>query len=146
MYSDVVKYVQTCDKCQRAKRFVHARLAPLINLPVKEVFGRVHLDILGPLKATKDKKKYVLLMVDAASRWVEGASLSDQTATTVARASYENFITRYSALRSIVSDRGSNFMSQVIKELCTLFNISNIQRRHHITHSQILKLNGQFNP
>ena len=123
MYSDVVKYVQTCDKCQRAKRFVHARPAPLMNLPVEEVFGRVHLDILGPLKATKDKKKYVLLMVDAASRWVEGASLTDQTATTVARAFYENFITRYSAPRSIVSDRGSNVMSQVIKELCTLFNI-----------------------
>ena len=124
MYSDVVQYVQTCDKCQRAKRFVHARPASLINLAAEEAFSRAHLDILGPLMATKDKKKYVLLMVHAANHWVKGASLSDQTATTVALAFYMNFITRYSA------------HVEVVKEHCTLF---------YIRHSKITPYNPQSN-
>ena len=127
MYNDVNIYVKTCDPCQRGKRIFHSKRAPLHSLKIEGVFERVHLDILGPLKQTKDKARYVLIIVDSFSGWMEAPVLVDQSAMTVAKTFYNEFITRYGAPRSIVTDRGSNFMSQLVQELCKLFDI----KRHH---------------
>ena len=47
----------------------------------------------------------------------------DQTAKTVARALYKWFITVFGAPAKLLSDRGANFTSRLVEELCSMFGI-----------------------
>ena len=64
--------------------------------------------------------------------------MKDQTAKTVARVLYEQFITVFGAPAKLLSDRGANFTSRLVEELCSAFGI---QKCH--TTSYHAQCNGQ---
>lgn len=97
-------------------------------LPIAKRFERWHIDILGPLFKTKEGGfEYILLCVDAGTRWVEAFPLKSQTAVETARVLYKEIFTRYGAPKVLFSDRGRNFMSKLVNALCELFDI----KQHH---------------
>ena len=49
--------------------------------------------------------------------------MKDQTAKTVARVPYEQFITIFGVPAKLLSDRGANFTSRLVEELCSMFGI-----------------------
>ena len=75
------------------------------------------MDILSGLPTTKTKYKHILVLVDSYSEWVELFPLRTQEATEVAAVLFREIISRYGAPRSILSDRGKNFMSNLVKDL-----------------------------
>ena len=96
-------------------------------MPVEaHCFARLHMDILGPLPQATDGSKYILLVVDSLSKWPEAFSIPNQEATTIAKTLYREIFTRYGAIKSIVSDRGRNFMSKLVTTLCELFKTKRI--------------------
>ena len=120
MYRDTRDYQMSCLRCQRAKQPRQKRV-PLHSLPVAGLFHRFHMDFIGPLKTAADGSKYILLIVDSFSRWPEAFPLPASDATTVARVLYREIFTRYGAPRSLVSDRGPQFMSSLVNALCAIF-------------------------
>ena len=124
MYDQIGKYVQSCELCQQVKRPVHAKPPPLQPLPVADLFGRWHIDILSGLPTTKDKYKHILVVVDSYSKWIEAHPLRTQEATEVAAVLYREVITRYGAPRTLVSDRSQTFMSKLTAAMCELFQIT----------------------
>ena len=124
MYDQIGKYVQSCELCQQVKRPVHAKPPPLQPLPVADLFGRWHIDILSGLPTTKDKYKHILVVVDSYSKWMEAHPLRTQEATEVAAVLYREVITRYGAPRTLVSDRSQTFMSKLTAAMCELFQIT----------------------
>lgn len=52
--------------------------------------------------------------------------VKDQSALTVATALYDNVITRYGPPTSLLSDRGTAFLSKVVEQLCKRFNIKRV--------------------
>ena len=127
MYTDIETYVKSCEECQKAKRDVHGKKAPLQPMPVEDVFSRLHMDILGPITTTKEGYKYILLIMDSFSKWPEAFPLKSQEATEIADVLYRDIFTRYGAPKTIISDRGKNFMSKLISALCEIFQVT----RHH---------------
>ena len=123
MYENIRQYVKTCEVCQQSKRAFNAKPPPLHPQPVDDVFGRWQMDILSGLPTTKDKYKHILVLVDSYSKWVELFPLRTQEATEVASVLFREIISRYGAPRSILSDRGKNFMSNLVKALSELFEI-----------------------
>ena len=123
MYEDVRKYVKTCEICQQSKRAFGAKPPPLQPQAVDDVFSRWHMDILSGLPTTKEKYKHVLLVVDSYSKWCECFPLRTQEATEVAAVLFREIISRYGAPRVLISDRGKNFMSNLVKALSELFEI-----------------------
>ena len=111
MFRDCQPYIQSCEECQRVKRDVHGKPPPLQPLPVADLFQRWHIDILGGLPTTKDKYKYVLLVVDSYSKWSEAFPLRTQEATEVAAVLFKEVICRYGAPNVLVSDRGQQFLA-----------------------------------
>ena len=126
MSQKVLEYTTSCDTCQRVKQNSHKK-APLHPMPLVKHFERVHMDILGPLPQAEDKSKYVLLIVDSFSKWPEAFPLKDQEAVTIAKTLYKEIFTRYGAIKTLISDRGANFMSKIVQSLCNLFQI---KRQH----------------
>ena len=64
------EFQKSCDKCQRASHY-HPPKQPLHPLPVPNLFERLHLDYLGPLRTSSCGKKWILLVIDAFSGWTE---------------------------------------------------------------------------
>jgi len=127
MYQEIKAYVVSCDNCQRSKIDRHQHPPPLHPLPVEEPMSRVHMDILGPLPKTKDGHQYILLVIDSFTKWPEAFPLKTQSAHEIANVLYHEVFCRYGAPRSLVSDRGKNFMSKLVSALCELLNI----KRYH---------------
>ncbi len=127
MYADINTYISTCDQCQKAKRPMHQKPAPLVPMPIVPIFERWHMDILGPLTPSQpDKFKYVLLLVDSFTRWSECFPLKTKEAKEVAHVLFTHIFTRYGAPNSLVSDKGQEFMAKIVKSLCELFKVKRI--------------------
>ena len=137
MYSDIFNFVKSCDRCQRAKRNNAAVPPPLHPLPVVSIFGRLHMDIIGPLCKSSEGHQYILVVVDSQSRWVEAWPLKTQTATEIARLLHDEIFCRFGPAIEIISDRGRNFLSKLVQAICELYQVT-----RHSTSSYRPQANG----
>lgn len=148
MFADVKIYIQSCEACQQNKRHFHAKPAPLNPLPPVDVFHRWHVDILGPFKKANSFQgagfQYVLVVVDSFSKWCEAFAMQTMEAVEVAQLLYQNIFCRFGAPHTLVSDRGSNFMSKLVKELCKIFEVTKVATSsyHPQTNSTVERLNS----
>ena len=67
--------------------------------------------------------KNVLVMTDHFTRYTMVVVTKDQTAKTVTEVFYEHFIAVFGAPAKLLSDRGANFTSALVEELCAAFSI-----------------------
>jgi transposase InsO family protein len=144
LYRDVVNHVTTCVKCQKCKRYVHARRAPLAPLPcTDEPFQRLHIDFLKMSESTSGYK-YILLIVDSFSRWPEAFPTRSQDATIVADILYSQIFCRYGCARILVSDQGQSFLSHLVAELCKKFHVTRAVTSpyHPATNSSTERMNS----
>ena len=84
---------------------------------------RVHVDLFGPL-ISDCGKKYVLVMTDAFSKYVELVAIPDKQALTVSTAIFNRWICRFGCPIRIVSDGGKEFINSLACELWTLMGIA----------------------
>ena len=98
--------------------------APLQPIYTGEPFERVAMDIVGPLPRTSRGNRYTLTVVDHFAKHAEAYPLADQEDPTVARAFLYEFVSRYGVPYLIHTDQGTNFESNLFKEICKLLRIS----------------------
>lgn len=123
--AQVRNYILSCPNCSTRKGKGHIKKAPLHPMPVpSQPFERLAVDCLGPFPETHRKNKYIVVFVDHLTKWVESFATPDIQATTIARFLFDEIICRHSTPKSLHSDRGSNFLSNIVKELCKLLQIS----------------------
>ena len=98
-------------------------------MPIPEQpFQAVSTDILGPFKPSKQTgNKYVLVFICYLTKYVELIPLSDIKAVTVANAFINNVICRHGTCDFLHSDRGTNYLSHIVRETCNLLNIKKTQ-------------------
>ena len=84
---------------------------------------RVALDILGPLPTSVRGNKYILIVGDYFTKWVEAFPLENQKAETVAEVFVREFVSRFGVLLQLHSDQGRNFESVLFSEMCRLLGI-----------------------
>ena len=126
MYREILEYVKSCDTCQKIKRHPHFKPAPLTSLPITQPFDRLHVDILGPLHQAADKSQYLLICVDAFTKWPLAFPLQTQDSKSIVDTLYKEVFTVYGFPRTIVSDRGAPFLSKLVASVCEFCKISRI--------------------
>lgn len=67
---------------------------------------RVHMDILGPLPITKNRNKYISMVIDQFTKWLECYPLPNQGAEAIAKIFVDNFIARFECPLEIHTDQG----------------------------------------
>jgi Integrase zinc binding domain/Integrase core domain len=129
MYTFLRQHVVTCQTCQQAKRPTGRGKTPLTSLPVPPPLTRWHMDFHGPL-APSDGKRYILVLIDTTSMWVELIPVADMTAQTVVGALYDNVIARFGVPKglSVLTDNGSAFIAQLSSSVKYL-ELNSISRR-----------------
>ena len=123
MRRDVFKYVQTSRDCQQFKYNNSPVPAPMQLHTIIQPWYTIGVDIMGPFPPTSRQKKYLLVVVDYFTRWVELFPLRRTTATDIVNILINEIICRYGALSYILSDNRPQFVSQLFNELCTLLGI-----------------------
>ena len=99
---------------------------------------RLSMDILGPLPVTSRNNKYILVVTDHFTKWVEVFPVQDQSAITCATIVLNEVISRFGCPYDIHTDQGRNFESEIFSELCKLLEI-----RKTRTSTANPKCNGQ---
>ena len=121
---DVEKFVKHCDSCQRNKLVRKKNLQPMeITTTSKTSFNKIFLDIVGPLHDTESNNKYIITLQDDLSKYSQAYPVLNHTAETVAQVFVEQFICRFGSPNIIVTDQGTEFMSDLFKNVAKLFKI-----------------------
>lgn len=76
------------------------------------------MDIMGPLPESFKGNKYILVIMEYTTRYVLGLPLKEISAKTVMRKFIKHIVNREGIPSEILTDQGSNFQSQSMKELC----------------------------
>ena len=81
-------------------------------------------DIMGPLPTSTKGNKYILVITDLFSKWVEAFPLIATDSETLASVLVDEVVCRYGVPRALHSDQGANLNSQVIVALCKVLGIN----------------------
>ena len=122
MNNDIKTTLANCDICQRVKSAPTNMRAPLQPIVTNKVFERVHIDLMGPM-ANSHGYKYILVIIDAFSRWIEAVPLTNKRAETVAWALLTTWICRYGWMDILHSDNGTEFVNEVLANICEWLGI-----------------------
>ena len=142
LFKDVDEYCRGCAECQKTAPGRQA-IAPLVPLPIVDSpFERIAMDIVGPLPRSRSGNRFVLVVCDYATRWPEAVPLKSIDAGHVAEELMVLF-SRVGVPKEILTDQGSNFTSQLLKEVYRLLSIKPIRTSPY--HPQTDGLVERFN-
>ena len=143
--ADIRRFVSSCDVCQRTIPKGRVTSVPLGHMPViSEPFQRIAVDIVGPLEPrTTRGNKYILTIIYYATRYPEAVALSGIETERVAEALVDVF-SRVGVPREMLSDQGSQFTSDVMKEVSRLLSMKRITTTpyHPMCNGLVEKFNG----
>ena len=125
--NDVFDFIKMCGACAKRKTG-HRVTAPLgVALVAREFLDVVSLDVVGPLPVTERENKFLLTFVDHFTRVCDAIPIAKQDTKTIAREFVMRIITQFGVPKKLLTDRGANFTSALIKETCTLLKIQKLQ-------------------
>jgi transposase InsO family protein len=101
------------------------------------------VDVFGPLPTSRSGNRYIVVMVDHFTRWVEAVPTVDQTGETVARVFSENVVSRFGVPEKVVTDQGPCFESRKFQEMIQLWGIRRMRTSPY--HPQANGITERFN-
>nr|XP_027212065.1 uncharacterized protein LOC113805282 [Penaeus vannamei] len=142
---DIERYCRSCDVCQRTVDKGKVQRAKLGKMPIiGEPFSRLAVDIVGPIEPrSSDGSRYILTVVDFATRYPEAVALQNIDTASVAEA-LVNIFSRVGIPREVLSDRGTQFTSAMMQEVYRLLSIQSITTTpyHAMCNGLVEKFNG----
>lgn len=126
MKKDIKAFVKNCQQCQINKTNRHPVKTPMqITTTSKEPFEKIFLDIVGPLPLTINGNKFILTIQDDLTKFSYAYAIFNHEAETVAN-KICSFIFLFGIPQSIVTDNGTDFTSNLIKEINKIFKIKHV--------------------
>ena len=112
--------IQKMDQAVSTLPINRAPLQPTVSsLPWSEIM----IDFVGPVTKSGRGYKYILVIVDLFSKYVEALPSRNMEAETVARLLVYHVFSRWGLPLKLKSDRGTHFTAGIIKELCKMLGI-----------------------
>ena len=118
MKSDVADYVRKCDPCQRMSPILRSLVQDLVSISSPWPFVQWGIDIVGPFPTAPAQKKLLLVATDYFNKWIEVEAFASIKDRDVTQFIWKNIVCRFGILRTIVSDNGPQFDSQVYRDFC----------------------------
>ena len=121
---DVTRYCRSCDVCQKTLPKGKVPKIPIGELPLIDTpFSRIAIDLIGPIHPPSESgNRFVLTMVDYATRYPEAKALKHIDSISVAESLVQMFC-RVGVPREILSDMGKQFTSDIMSEVSRLLSV-----------------------
>ncbi|XP_012858055.1 PREDICTED: uncharacterized protein LOC105977295 [Erythranthe guttata] len=118
MHEDAKKLVRKCKPCQEHANITHlpAALMQPIDSPIP--FAQWGMDLVGPFPPATGGRKYLIVAVDYFTKWVEAEPLARIREEEVIQFLWKNIVCRFGIPRSIISDNGTQFCGDKVKNWC----------------------------
>ncbi|UYV73057.1 hypothetical protein LAZ67_10001691, partial [Cordylochernes scorpioides] len=144
MLKDVSEFVKTCHLCQSRKGSNHLPSGLLQPIPpANHPFERIGIDFVGTLPSTKRRRKWIIVLTDYYTKYAETKAVSEATVKEVSTFLIEHIILCHGAPRFLISDRGSQFTSNLMKEVMKMCKVKNCFTTSY--HPQTNRLTEQLN-
>ena len=108
-------------------------------------FEKIAMDIVGPLPLTKLGNEYILTIQDNFTKYSLAIALPNHQASTIVDAFVKKFICIFGSPKGVLTDQGTDFLSNLMKRLAKRFRIrqfkttafhpqsnGSIERSHHV--------------
>ncbi|GFW43502.1 retrovirus-related Pol polyprotein from transposon 412 [Trichonephila clavipes] len=120
----ISEYIKTCPECNHYKP-TNQKPAGLLRTPAyAERFETLAIDLFGPLPETSTGKKWIFIVEDTSTKWVELFALAEATAENCAKTLIEEVLLLYGLPRRLISDKVPQFISAVVQLTCDLLEIT----------------------
>ena len=145
MQVDVTSFCRSCDVCQKTTAKESIPRVPLGDTPLIGVsFRRVTVNLVGPISPASEKgHRYILTLVDYATRYPEVVQLKNIETETVARVLLDMY-SRLGIPEEILSDLDRQFVSKCMGEVSRLLSIKRLTTTpyHPICNGLVEHFNG----
>lgn len=85
-------------------------------------FDVVQIDTIGPFQKSFHSKEYAVTLICDLTKYLVAIPVANKEANTIARAIFEDFILIYGTPKTILTDCGTEYRNEIIRELCKLTN------------------------
>ncbi|GAU25741.1 hypothetical protein TSUD_216720 [Trifolium subterraneum] len=138
MQNDAKDHVLKCDKCQRHGDMHIAPANELKTLISPWPFAWWGMDILGPFPTAARQAKYLIVVVDYFTKWIEAKPLAKIGASHILRFFKRNVLARFGIPQVVVTDNGMQFTKKKFQEF-----LAAIGTTQHFTSVEHPETNGQ---
>ena len=127
MDQDITAHTGKCLNCKLRKSYQRRPVVPIMKYDdTAKPLDRVHVDLTGPLPLTKAKNRYIMVIKDYITKYVWLIPLKTKTAMEVAEAFVGEFICQTGVPGRLVSDRGNEFVNQLLTNISKVLGINRI--------------------
>ena len=125
MFNDARRFARACPECVIVTGGGRASRPPLHPIPVSKPFQILGIDVMD-LPLTDQGNKHVVVIQDLFTKWPLAFAIPDQKTTRIARLVAEEVIPLFVVPECLLSDRGTNLLSNLMMELCKILGIKKL--------------------
>ena len=125
--ADTRRFRRRCPECCSYSRGAAPKQGQQQKMTVGMPWERIGVDITGPHPKSRNGYKYILTVTDYFSKWADAFPIRNQEATTVARVLVDRVFSYMGMPIQILTDRGSNFESQLFEELLRCIHVDHVR-------------------
>ena len=136
MTSQMWQSIRTCMHCLQHEGSLSR--APLHHIMATAPLDLLHVDFTSietTLEVNQSPRVANMVFQDHFTKHVLAYVTPDQTAKTVAKFLYQGYILIFRAPARLLSDRGANFMSSVIDEMCKILSVTKLWTTPYHPHT-----------
>ena len=131
---DMEKFASRCRACQERKSSLGPRQVPEGTAAASRVNDLVACDVMSGLMPTSTGHEAILVFQDFASGYKVAVPLRSKTSAEVAKAAEVAWLNPYPGTRTILTDRGGEFLGAEFKALLRRYGIKHMVSSDHHPH------------
>ena len=115
----------------------NCKKAPLRPILVGNAIERIAVGVLGPFTPSNNNRRYIVVFTDyLTSGWNESFAVSSIEASVIDHLLVDEVIARRDAPNVfLLSDKGNNFLSKLVAEVCKIFQIHEVNTSSYHPHT-----------
>ena len=125
MYADVLAFCKKCPECAVVTGAGRQHRPPLRPIPIQRPFQKIGVDIMD-LPCTERGNKHVVVFQDMLTKRPMAFPVPDQKAERLCRLLCEEVVPMFGVPEALLSDRGANLLSSLMKDVCALLGIKKL--------------------
>jgi len=123
---DCLRHAQRCKQCQKHADWHTPPPEELRSIYSPWPFHMWGINILGPFPLAIREMKYLIVAIEYFTKWIEAKPVAQITAHKVQHFVWKNIVCRSGVPRRLLSDNGTQFASQQLRNLCAEVGIKQV--------------------
>lgn len=124
LFKIVDHYCKSCLKCQKRNPSTQLSSGSSDLMPTSHVpMEKISLDLVGPFPLTSQDHRFILVVIDIATRFVIARPIKNKTMGVVANCLLNEVFYTFGWPKVITTDRGKEFLNSIFAELTKILGI-----------------------